>query len=189
MAIPPHPREHRARVHEARGLPLGEVDLGHVARDDGLGAEADAREEHLHLLGRGVLRLVEDHERVVERAPAHEGERCDLDGSPLEGAHHLVVAHEVVERVVQRPQIRIDLLRQVARQEPQLLARLDRRARQHDALHGVALERVDRGRDREEGLARPCGSDAEGDIECAHRLQILGLARRARGELGAARQQ
>ena len=35
-------------------------------------------EEHLHLLGRGVLRLVEDDEGVVERAPAHEGQRRDL---------------------------------------------------------------------------------------------------------------
>src|SRR5690348_2673289 len=39
--------------------PAGNVDLGDVAGDDGLGAEADAREEHLHLLGRGVLGLVE----------------------------------------------------------------------------------------------------------------------------------
>ena len=47
---------------------LGEVDLGDVAGDDDLRAEAEPGEEHLHLLGRRVLRLVEDDERVVERA-------------------------------------------------------------------------------------------------------------------------
>ena len=64
----------------------GQVDLGDVAGDDGLGAEADAGEEHLHLLGRRVLRLVEDDEAVVQRAAAHERERRHLDGAPLEQA-------------------------------------------------------------------------------------------------------
>ena len=56
-----------------------QVDLGDVAGDDHLRAEAEPGQEHLHLLGRRVLRLVEDDERVVERAAAHEGERRDLD--------------------------------------------------------------------------------------------------------------
>ena len=57
----------------------GEVDLRDVARHDHLGAEPEPGEEHLHLLGRGVLRLVEDDERVVEGAAAHVRERRDLD--------------------------------------------------------------------------------------------------------------
>src|SRR5207248_9769483 len=40
------------------------VDLGDVAGDHCPGAEADAGEEHLHLLGRRVLGLVEDDEAV-----------------------------------------------------------------------------------------------------------------------------
>src|SRR3546814_5250975 len=40
---------------------------------------AEAGEEHLHLFARGVLRLVEDDEAVCQRAPAHEGDRRDLD--------------------------------------------------------------------------------------------------------------
>ena len=56
-----------------------QVDLRHVAGDDDLRAEAEPRQEHLHLLGARVLRLVEDDEGVVERAAAHEGERRDLD--------------------------------------------------------------------------------------------------------------
>ena len=40
----------------------------------------------------------------------------------------LLGVHHVVERVVERTQVRIHLLLQIAGQEPQLLARFDRRA-------------------------------------------------------------
>src|SRR3954464_6697324 len=43
---------------EAAALSGREIDLGYVAGDDGLGAEADARQEHLHLLAGSILRLV-----------------------------------------------------------------------------------------------------------------------------------
>ena len=66
----------------------------------------------------------------------------------------LVEAHQVVERVVQRAQVGIDLLRQVAGQEAEPLAGLHRRAHQHDALHRVALERVDRAGHREDRSCR-----------------------------------
>jgi hypothetical protein len=63
-----------------------QVDLGDVPGDDGLRAVAEARQEHLHLLGGRVLRLVEDDEAVVERPPAHERERRHLDGAALDEA-------------------------------------------------------------------------------------------------------
>src|SRR6202012_1508846 len=63
---------------QAAGLPLGQVNLGHVAGDDHAGAEPQPGQEHLHLLGRGVLRLVQDDERVVQGAAAHVGQRRDL---------------------------------------------------------------------------------------------------------------
>src|SRR5690242_12369762 len=51
---------------QAADLPGGQVDLGHVAGHHHLRAEAQPGEEHLHLLGRRVLRLVQDDERVVQ---------------------------------------------------------------------------------------------------------------------------
>ena len=105
--------------------PVGQIDLRDVARDDRLRAEAEAREEHLHLLGRRVLRLVEDDERVVERAAAHEGDRRDLDRAALEQPLDALGIEHVVERVVERAQVRVHLLLQVARQE----ARASRRPR------------------------------------------------------------
>src|SRR5262249_9986583 len=112
------------RLDEARGASGRQVDLRHVARDDRLGAEAEAREEQLHLLRRGVLRLVEDDEGVVERAAAHERDRRDFDRAALEEALDAIDLQHVVERVVERAEVRVHLFLQVARQEAELLAGL-----------------------------------------------------------------
>ena len=54
------------RVGEA-GLPRSrKVDLVGIAANHHPRAHAEAGEEHLHLLRRGVLRLVEDDEGVVQ---------------------------------------------------------------------------------------------------------------------------
>src|SRR5712691_4311459 len=70
-------------LHYAQPADLAgrEVDLGHVAGHHHLRAEAQPGEEHLHLLGRGVLRLVQDDERVVQRSTAHKCQGGDLDGA------------------------------------------------------------------------------------------------------------
>jgi len=99
-------------------------------------------------------------EAVVERAPAHVGERRDLDRLSLEELADLVEAHQVVQRIVERAEVRVDLLREIARQEAQPLAGLDRGTDQHDALHRIPLERVDGAGDREVGLARARRADA-----------------------------
>ena len=61
----------------------GQVNLGDVTGNDHFRAEAQAGQEHLHLFGGGVLRLVEDDERVVEGAAAHVRQRGDLNGARL----------------------------------------------------------------------------------------------------------
>src|SRR6202158_2374677 len=55
------------------------VDLGNVSQANDLGARTGARDQGLHLLGRQVLRLVDDQVLVDERAAAHEVERFYLD--------------------------------------------------------------------------------------------------------------
>ena len=99
-----------------------------------LRAEAQAREEHLHLLRRRVLGLVEDHKRVVECAASHERERRDLDHSALDVLRDFLGVEHVVQRVEQWPQVRVDLRHQVTRQEAEPLARLDRGAREDDPV-------------------------------------------------------
>src|SRR6202043_2082978 len=56
------PADHLHRLDQARRPARRQVDLRHVSGDDGLGSEPEAREEHLHLLGRRVLRFVENDE-------------------------------------------------------------------------------------------------------------------------------
>ena len=86
--------------------------------------------------------------------------------STLSGVHH------VVERVVERAQIGIDLLAHVAGQEAEPLAGLDRRPRQDDAVDLLALEHRDGMRDREIGLAGAGGADAEHQLMALERADI-----------------
>ena len=143
--------------------PLGEIDLGDVAGDDHPRAEAEAGEEHLHLLGRGVLGLVEDDERVVERAAPHERERRDLDRAPLHQPGHGLGVEHVVQGVVQRTEVRVDLGEDVAGEEAEALPRLDRRPGEDDPVDRLGLERLHRGGHREVALAGAGGADPEGD--------------------------
>ena len=79
-----HAVEHADGLFQTADLVARQVDLRDIAGDDDLRAEAQARQEHLHLLARGVLRLVENDEAVVERPAAHVGQRRDLDVAALE---------------------------------------------------------------------------------------------------------
>ena len=91
-----------------------------------------------------------------------------------------LVRHHVVERVVQRTQIRIDLRLHVARQEAEALARFDRGAREHDAPHALSRQRIDGRGHGEIRLARSGRPDADDDVVVRDLLQILGLPWRLR---------
>src|SRR5436190_20340770 len=163
-----------------------QVDLRHVAGHDHLRAEAEPGQKHLHLLGRGVLRLVEDDEAVVERAPAHERERSHLDRAAFHGGVELLRIHRVVERVEERAHVRIDLREHVPREEAEPLSRLDRGAGEDDPADLPLRERRDRECDREVRLARPGGPDAEGDRAVADGVDVALLRHGLRRDLLAA---
>ncbi len=160
------------REQSAAAASLGQVDLGDVAGDDDLGAEPEPGQEHLHLLGGGVLRFVEDDERVVERATAHERERRDLDGAALHQPGHDLRLEHVVQRVVERAEVRVDLGEDVAGEEAESLARFDRGAGEDDAVDLLGLERLHRERHREVALAGAGGPDAERDGVRLHRVDV-----------------
>ena len=79
--------------HQPRPLVARKVDLGDVAGHDHPRAKPQPRQEHLHLLGARVLRLIEDHEGVVKRVVRDEevlrkvervgGRDLDADGLRL----------------------------------------------------------------------------------------------------------
>ena len=105
----------------------------------------------------------------------------------LEAALDLVGGHHVVERVVERAQIGIDLLAHVAGQEAEALAGLDRRARQDDAVDVAALEQGGGIGDGEIGLAGAGRADAEGQLGAVEGAHIGVLHRRARHDGAPAR--
>ena len=81
----------------------------------------------------------------------------------------------VVERVVQRPQVRVHLLLQIARQESQLLAGFDRRPREDDAAHALRQQKRHGLRHRQVRLAGAGRSDAEDDVVLLDRVEIAPL--------------
>src|SRR6202795_2551376 len=123
------------RFDQAAAAGGGQVDLRDVAGDYRLGIKSQAGDEHLHLLGGGVLRFVQDDERIVQRAPAHEGDGRDLDDIFFEIALDALGLEHVKECVIERPQIRIDFLLQRAGEKAETLTGLNRRPRQDDAIH------------------------------------------------------
>jgi hypothetical protein len=140
-----------------------------------------AREEHLHLLGRRVLRLVEDDERVVQRAATHVRQRSDLDRARRQEFRNQLRVHHLVERVVEGAQVRVDLVGEGTRQVAQAFAGLDRRTGQDDAADLLALKRLHRLRHREIRLARTGGTDAEDDRVVVDRVDVLLLPRSSAG--------
>ncbi len=186
-------REQLLRLAQTRGLSLRQVHLSDIARDHCLRAKADARQEHPHLLGGRVLRLVENDERVVQGPAAHEGDRRDLDDAALEQLCGLLVAQDVVERVVEGAQVGIDLFDHVARQEAQPFPRLDRGPGQHDALDLLLQQGRGCHRHGQVSLAGAGRADREDKVVVVDRLDVEplldvasrhdGLERRAEGAL------
>src|SRR4051812_4460966 len=167
-------------------LVLREVDLRDVTGDDHLRVEPEPGHDHLHLLGRGVLRLVEDDEGVVQSSSTHERQRRDLDLPALQRLGDALGVEHVVQGVEERAQVRIDLRHEVAGQEAQALAGLDGRAGQDDPVDLAAAQRRGGQRDREERLARSRRPDAEGDRLAPDGVDVALLVDRLRRDLARA---
>ena len=91
-----------------------------------------------------------------------------------------------MQRIVERAQVRIDLLLQIAGQKAQPLARLDSRAREHDLFHQPRTKRRHRHDDGEVRLSRACRSNAERDGVLADGVEVDALAERFRAHMTAA---
>ena len=161
---------------QTRALAVGQVGLGQVARHHHLGAEAQAGEEHLDLLGGGVLRLVQDDEGVIQRTAPHVGQGGYLNDALL---HQLLMGlgtQHLTQGVVEGAEVGVDLAEQVAWEEAQPLARLDGGASEQDAGDLLLLEGLDRHGHGQEGLTRTCGSHAQDDGILTDGLHVPGLA-------------
>ena len=163
------------------GNPLGrEIHLSDIAGHDHFGMEAEPREKHFHLLRRGVLRLIENDERIVQGAAPHKPERRNFDIAPLDRTRGPFHIHHVEQGIVQRAEIRIHFCVHIPRQEPELLARLDRRSRENDAAHFLLHESADCHGHGQVGLTCAGWADADHDVVRLDGFDIGFLRRRFR---------
>ena len=174
---------------QAAGLAGRQVHLGDVAGHDDLGGEAEPGQEHLHLFRGGVLRLVQDDERVVEGPAAHVRERRHLDRARRDEPRDRFRVEHVMQRVVQRPQVGVDLLVQGARQEAQPLPRLDGRPGQDDPVDLLGLQRLHRLGHGQVGLAGARRADAEHDGVRVDGVHVTLLVQRFGADCPPARRQ
>src|SRR5437660_165502 len=123
-----HALEHIHDLQQAAAPGVGQIDLGDIAGDDALRVEPHAGDKHLHLFGGRVLRLVENDEGVIERAPAHESNGSNFNDVLFQIAVYLLRVEQIVERIVEGPQIRVNFFLQGARQKTKALAGFDRGA-------------------------------------------------------------
>ena len=166
---------HFQRLDQPALFPLRQVNLRHVPGDHRFRIEAQPRQKHFHLFAGSVLRLVQNHERIVERAPAHERERRHLDNAFFEEPLQFVCVQHVVQRVIERAHVRIDFLLQRSRQESQPLARFHRRPRQNDAVHLLGQQRAHCHGHREIRLPRAPGAGGKHHVVLLNRLHIMPL--------------
>src|SRR5579884_420063 len=122
--------EHVNRFDQPATACIGQVDLRDIAGDYCLRVKAQTRDEHLHLFGRSVLGFIENDEAVIQRASTHERDRSNLDDIALQITIDFLLVEQIIQSVVERPEIRIDLLLQSARKESETFASLHCRTRQ-----------------------------------------------------------
>ena len=108
-------------------------------------------------------------------AAAHEGKRSDLDHAGGKPALDPLRREHVIERVVEGPQIRIDLLAHVAGEEAEPLSGLDGRTRQDQPVASPALQTRRGESDGEIGLAGAGGPRGKDEVVALKRGEIGAL--------------
>ena len=155
-----------------------QIHLRDVARNNHLGMETKPGEKHLHLLRRGVLRFVENDERIVQCTAPHKAERRNLDVAPLDRARSPFHIHHVEQGIVQGAEIGIHFGIHIAGQKADLFARLNSRPRENDAAHFFLHEGTDRHRHSQISFAGPSGADTDHDVVRLNGFDIGFLRRR-----------
>ncbi len=140
------------------------VNLGHVARYNHFGVHAHAGEEHLDLGGRCVLGFVEDDNSIVEGATTHECQGRDLDDVLFHHLIELLPGYHVLKRIVERLQVRVNLVFHVTRKESQLLPSFHGWPGEYDAPHLFILQGAHGKGDTRISLARTGRTDGEDHI-------------------------
>ena len=135
-----HILEHIHSFEQAAAASIGQVDLGDVPRNHSLRIEPKPRDKHFHLLRCRVLGFIENHERIVQGTSAHERDGSNFDDVLFQIAIDFFWIEHVVQSVIERPQVRVNLVLESARKKSQPLAGFHRRTRQDDTVHTLGQQ-------------------------------------------------
>ena len=136
------------------------------------GTETDTGQEHLHLRRCRILCLIKDNKRIVERTASHVRERRNLNQAFFHVFLEALCSHDLIQRVVERPQIRVNFTLQVARQETEFFTRLNRRTRQDNTAYLIVSECRDRHRHCKVCFSGSGRADAEDDHLFPDRIHV-----------------
>ena len=166
------------RVHKTAAGTVGQVDLCHIAGHDHFGTYTHTGQKHLHLFGGGILRFVQNDERVIQGASTHVCERRDLDDLLFHQTLIRFGPQHIEQTVVERAQIRVYLLLQVAGQKTKLLPCFHRRAGQNDARDVFCLKGFDGHCNGQIRFTRTRRADAKSHRILADGVEVFLLSQR-----------
>ena len=163
------------RPFQSGGGAGGQINLRQVAGDHHAPLFSHAGEEHFHLDGGAILRLVQNHRCIRQCAPAHEGQRRDFNLAGFHAAQQLLRRQAVVQGVIEGAQIGVDFVAHITGEEAQTLSRLHCRAREDDAP-ATPFQQIPHGHgNREIGFAGAGRADAENQRIVLHGGDITRL--------------
>ena len=154
--------------------------MRHIPRYNHFGIHAHTGEEHLYLLGGGVLRFIQNHYGIVQRASAHESEGSNLNDVQLHVLFQFGGGNHVLQGVVKRLQVRVYLVLHVAGQETEFLSGLYGGTAEDYFLYLLVLQRAYGKGDGRIGLARPGRAYGKYHVvpaKCLYQFQLVFAAR------------
>ena len=121
-------------------LSIRQVNLRQVSGYDYLGVKSNTGQKHLHLRLRRILRLIQYDKRIIQCPSSHIGERRDLYYTPFQIFGNRFRSHHLIQSIIERTQIGIDLTLQVSRQKTQLFPGLNRGSCQDNPADLILLK-------------------------------------------------
>ena len=125
----------------------------------------------------GVLRLVEDYHGFAQGASAHKCQRRNLNHSGFHIFLQFRLRNHILQRIVERLQIRVDLVLHISGKESELLAGLNCRTRKYHLAHLPVFESTHGKGYRHIRLARSRWSERKRQIvflKCLDKFLLIG---------------
>ena len=122
------------------------------------------------------MRLVQHHKCIREGPPPHKGQWRNFDDLFLDHFGHLLARQKIIQRVIKRLHVGVDLILHVAGQIAELFPRFDGRTAKDDLVDVARDEHVHPHGNGKIGLASSRRTDAEGQFVVVKRLDV-GLLR------------